>query len=177
MKEELFIPENCNVSLENELVVVSGSKGEVKKRLFNPLVKMFVDKEKIILESKKDNKQAKKLIKTFRAHIKNLFKGANEGHVYKLKICSGHFPMTVVVKENIFEIKNFLGEKVPRTVGILKDTSVKIEGIEIIVESINKEQAGQMAALLEQLTKRPGFDKRIFQDGIYLIEKDGKQIK
>ena len=85
--------------------------------------------------------------------------------------------MTVSVKGSIFEIKNFIGEKVPRTTVIKEGSTVKIDGHDIIVESINKEQAGQMAASIEQLTRRPGFDTRIFQDGIYITEKDGKIIK
>ena len=29
---------------------------------------------------------------------------------------------------------------------------------------------------IEQLTKRSNFDRRVFQDGIYIVNKDGKQI-
>jgi large subunit ribosomal protein L6 len=122
------------------------------------------------------NKKSKKTANSFKAHIKNMVKGANEGHIYKLKICSGHFPMTVSLKGETLEIKNFIGEKVPRTLKVLEGTTVKVDGTEIIVESINKEKAGHMAASIEQLTRRPGFDRRIFQDGIYIVEKDGKII-
>jgi large subunit ribosomal protein L6 len=45
------------------------------------------------------------------------------------------------------------------------------------VEGIDKELTSQTAALIEKLTRRPGFDKRIFQDGIFMIEKDGKPLK
>ena len=79
--------------------------------------------------------------------------------------------------KNKFVVKNFIGEKVPRTVSINEGVSVKIEGTEIVVEGFDKEKTGQMAASIEQMTRRPGFDERIFQDGIYLIEKDGKVIK
>ena len=46
-----------------------------------------------------------------------------------------------------------------------------MEGNLIYVESCDKELAGQVAADIEQTTRRPGFDRRIFQDGIYIIEK------
>ena len=63
---------------------------------------------------------------------------------------------------------------------ILKfDETVKISvnGEEILVESNNKELAGQTAANIELLTRRTGFDRRVFQDGIYITEKAGKIIK
>ena len=84
--------------------------------------------------------------------------------------------MNVSLKGDVLEIKNFIGEKVPRTLKIRPGASVKINGDEIVVEAINKEIAGQTAGSIEKLTKRPGFDKRIFQDGIYIVEKDGKRL-
>ncbi|MBS3165081.1 hypothetical protein J4439_06645 [Candidatus Woesearchaeota archaeon] len=53
---------------------------------------------------------------------------------------------------------------------------VKVEGSDIRVESVSRELAGQTAASIEQLTRRPGFDNRIFQDGIYIVEKSGKEV-
>jgi large subunit ribosomal protein L6 len=60
---------------------------------------------------------------------------------------------------------------------IKEGATVKVEGDLINVTSTNKETAGQVSADIEQLTRRPGYDKRIFQDGIYIINKDGKELK
>jgi len=134
--------------------------------------------KKVTFVANKSSKREKKLVNTFVAHLKNMFRGVTYGHIYKLKICSGHFPMSVAVKDNLFEVKNFIGETIPRQLEFdSKNVSVKIEGTEIIVEGVDKELTGQTAASIEKLTKRLGFDNRIFQDGIYLIEKDGKPIK
>lgn len=175
-KEIVEIPSNCQVSVDKGTITIKGEKGEVKKNLFNPLVSITMEGNNIVLSTKVINKKSKKTANTFKAHIKNLIKGSSQGHTYKLKICSGHFPMTVSLKGDVLEVKNFIGEKVPRTQKVLEGTNVKVDGSEIIVESINKEKAGQMAASIEQLTRRPGFDRRIFQDGIYITEKDGKII-
>ena len=53
---------------------------------------------------------------------------------------------------------------------------VKLDGI-INITSPDKEIAGQISADIEQLTRRPGFDTRVFQDGIYIINKDGEEQK
>lgn len=181
MKEEFKVtvntPEGCQVSMDANDLVIKGDKGELRREFSNPLVKLELEDNNVVLIAESSNKRTKKLRNTFKAHISNMFKGVKEGHIYKLKICSGHFPMTVSIKNNVLEIKNFIGEKVPRVLKIVDETSVKIDGSEIVVEGIGKEKVGQMAASIEQLTKRPGFDKRIFQDGIYIIEKDGKIIK
>ncbi len=174
--ETLDLPEGIDFSSEKGMISVKGQKGEVKKNLFSPIITISKEGSTIKLTSKKLTKKSKKLTNTFKAHIANTFKGVTEGHVYKLKICSGHFPMTVVLKGKVIEIKNFIGEKVPRTLTFKEGVNVKIDGTLIVVDSIDKELAGQGAASIEQLTKRPGFDRRIFQDGIYITEKDGKKI-
>ena len=63
--------------------------------------------------------------------------------------------------------------------GIIAINKVEVEPRRIIieVEGTDKELTSQQAASIEQLTRRPGYDKRVFQDGIYIIEKDGKRIK
>ncbi len=175
-EETVEIPEGIQVEIDKGTVTVKGDKGEVRKNLFNPLIKISKQDNHIKFESRRFTKQTKKIINTFKAHVSNAIRGAKEGHTYKLKICSGHFPMTVSVKGDVFEVKNFIGEKVPRTIKIKEGTTVKVDGTEITVEGPDKEHTGQMAAMIEKLLKRPGFDTRIFQDGIYITEKDGKKI-
>ncbi|MBU1199051.1 MAG: 50S ribosomal protein L6 [Nanoarchaeota archaeon] len=177
LREEIEIPEGITVNVEKGLFSVKGEKGEIKRSLHNPNISSKVESNNIVFESKGASKREKKLIKSFAAHLRNMFNGVKEGHVYKLKICSGHFPMSVAVKGKLFEIKNFVGENVPRTIPIPEGVSIQIEGQEVIVEGVEKEITGQTAALIEKKTKRYGFDKRIFQDGIFIIEKDGKPIK
>ena len=72
--------------------------------------------------------------------------------------------------------QNFLGEKNPREVDVKEQVTISIEGQEVKIESVNKEQAGNMAGALERLTRRTAYDRRIFQDGIYIIDKEGKAI-
>ena len=170
--------EGVTIIQEGNLLCIKGPKGELKKKVFDPSVKIEIKPDKVILSPKKRaTKRDSKMIKTFVAHINNMIKGVNEGHTYKLKICSGHFPMNVSVSNNEFIVKNFIGEKVPRKIILKEGVNVKLDGEIITVEGIDKELVSQTAARIEELTKRPGFDTRIFQDGIYIIEKDGNEIK
>ena len=177
LREELEIPEATNIRIEKGVFLVKGEKGELQKTIHNPKISSRIIGNQVVFESKRATQREKKLIKTYLAHLKNMILGVSKGHSYKLKICSGHFPMSVSVKGDVFEIKNFIGETVPRTITIPQGVSVKVEGQFIVVEGINKDLASQTAALIEKLTRRPGYDKRVFQDGIFIIEKDGKPIK
>ena len=85
--------------------------------------------------------------------------------------------MTVAVSGDEFTIQNFLGEKVPRKLKIKEGAEVKVEGEEISVEGVDKEIISQTAASIEQLTRISNRDRRIFQDGCYIIMKDNKEIK
>ncbi len=173
----LEIPEGVDVKLNDDIFEVSGQKGTLKRMIKNPKITFDIKENQIILSAKKSTKMGKKAINTYKAHLKNLFTGAKEGYIYKLKICASHFPMNVSVENNTLIIKNFIGEKTPRRLKLKEGVSVKVDGSEILVEGVDKELVGQTAADIENLTKRPGFDKRVFQDGIYIIEKAGKIIK
>lgn len=171
------IPENVQIVLEDSILKVKGPKGETTKRLLSPLVKLKKEDKEIILLTEKQTKKEKRIINTFRAHLKNLIQGVSKPFIYKLKICSSHFPITATVEKDEFIIKNFMGEKVPRKAKILPNVTVRIDGDVVIVESINKELAGQTASNIEQACKRPGFDSRVFADGIWIFHKAGKDIK
>ncbi len=168
---EIELPDGVEFRRENDKIHVKGEKGESNRTLVDRSI--FIDQEngKLTLGFMRNTRKQKRKLNTTAAHIRNMVKGVTEGYTYKLKICSGHFPMNVALKGDIVEVKNFVGEKVPRTLKINQNVEVKIEGEEITVTSPNKEEAGQAAGSLEKLTRRSGFDKRIFQDGIYITEK------
>jgi large subunit ribosomal protein L6 len=68
-------------------------------------------------------------------------------------------------------ISNFLGERKPRIAKIVEEVKVELKGKEIVVSGINKEAVGQTAADIEQTTRIRNYDPRVFQDGIYLVDK------
>jgi large subunit ribosomal protein L6 len=164
------------VELVGNSLKFKGPKGEAERIFLNPKVNVAIEGNKIILKSLKATKREKKIVGSFESHIKNLIEGVLNLHTYKLKICSGHFPMNVAIVGSEIVIKNFLGESVPRKVKIVTGADVKINGTEIVVTSTNKEIAGQTAANIESLCRITNRDKRIFQDGCYIIHKSGKDI-
>ena len=173
--KEIELPEKTTAQIGATIKII-GPQGEAEKILVHPKIKINQKNNKIIINCKKSTKNEKKIIHSFAAHIKNMVQGVNEKHVYKLKICSGHFPMTVTVAGKELIIKNFLGENTPRKLDLNPEAEVKVDGNEIIITSTSKEVAGQVAGSIEQLTKVKKRDNRIFQDGCYVIHKSGKEI-
>lgn len=176
MEERVELPEGVTATYVERLLTVKGEKGEIAKQLYSPKIKIAVEDGAILFTAEQATMREKKLLYTFRAHTRNLLKGVTQGFTYTLKVCSGHFPMAVAVKGDQFEVKNFIGEKVPRLLDLKGGVEVKVEGEKITVTGIDKERVAQTAADIEQLTRRPGFDTRIFQDGIFITEKDDKQV-
>lgn len=172
--KEVVLPEGVAASLDNNTLKVKGPRGENQRNFVYPKIELRIDGNKIIIGSKKATKREKKILGSFFSHIKNMVSGVVELHLYKLKICSGHFPMTVTVTGKELVIKNFLGEAVPRRVSLPEGAEVKVTGTEIMVSSVDKERAGQIAGKIEQACRITNRDLRVFQDGCYIIQKAGK---
>jgi large subunit ribosomal protein L6 len=172
MKEEIEIPEKIEAKLEGSTLMIKGQKGSVTKKFH---LKMKIEGKKIVIEEKNATKNEKRIIKTSAAHIKNMIQGAIEGYEYALQIASVHFPMNVSATKESVTIKNFLGETKERRATILPNVNVEIKGDMIKVSSSDIEAAGQTAANIETATKITGRDRRIFQDGIWIIAKPGEE--
>ena len=177
MEEKVVLPEGISASLEGKEILLKGKNGELKKTFNRQYVNIEIKGNEIFFKPTKNTKREKKIVGSFVAHLKNMIRGINEPHKYTLKICSGHFPMDVSVNGEELIIKNFFGEKIPRTLKLKKGVKVSVDGDQIRVESSSKDLAGQVSADIEQLTRRRGYDSRIFQDGCHIISKDGKDIK
>ncbi len=160
---ELEIPESVTVSLDENMLHVSGPNGKVERYL--PPVDVTIKGNKIVLSSK--NRMYKN---TAMALIKSAIKGVIEGFEKKLKILYSHFPMTIDIKGKEIFVKNFIGEKNPRIAKIVGDTKVDVKKDVIELSGPDNYSVGQTAANLIQITKILRKDPRRFQDGIYLLE-------
>ncbi|AKB12907.1 LSU ribosomal protein L6P [Methanosarcina thermophila] len=165
------IPEGISVSFSQDVLTVKGPLGTVERKLWYPGVKIDVREGEVVVDAVSSRKEQKAMVGTFTSHIKNMIKGVNEGFECKMSIVYSHFPMQVKVDGKSFIIGNFLGEKKPRVAKILGETKVKVSGNEVTITGINKEDVGQTAANIEQKTKIRRFDPRVFQDGIYIVQK------
>jgi large subunit ribosomal protein L6 len=176
IEEKIELPSGVTAKIEMGVVTIKGAKGEVKKILRSPEVTIKEEGNSVIISTVRSTKGDKKMVYTFVAHLNNMIRGVQEGYTYKLKVCSSHFPIKTTVAGSEFIIKNFLGEREPRTMKITPGVKIIVNGSDIIVEGIDKEATSQVAATIERISMIKGRDRRVFQDGIFITEKAGKSI-
>jgi len=173
IESTIAIPGGVTVSRKDDTITVKGPRGELSRNFAHPRVVIEIG-EKVTVTSEYPRIKDKAMVGTFVAHINNMIRGVTVGYTYTLKIVFSHFPMKVAVKDNRLEINNYMGGHAPRYADILEGCKVKVSGTDIMVEGNDIEHCGQTAANIEKATSRRGFDKRIFQDGIYIVAKSHK---
>ena len=168
---QVEIPEGVAVSVDGNTVTVKGPKGEITRQLSYPEIEIRKEDSQLVVNSRLDRKRHRAMVGTLAAHIGNMIAGVTTGYEYKMKVVYSHFPIQLKAASDELVINNFLGERKSRSAKILAGTKVEIGKDEVLIKGIDKENVGQTMANIEQATRVRGFDIRIFQDGIYLVEK------
>ena len=110
-------------------MTVKGKRGTLTKNFNAASVDMALsaDGKSIRIDKWFGNRKELATVKTISTHIKNLIKGVTYGYLYKLKAVYAHFPINTVVSadKKSIDIRNFLGEKVVRTVTMLDGVTVE----------------------------------------------------
>ncbi|MDL1955969.1 MAG: 50S ribosomal protein L6 [Candidatus Desulfofervidus auxilii] len=144
-KKPIVIPENVKVIINNGEIQVKGPKGELKRNIV-PGIK--VEKEGNVLKVMRENdtKKLKALHGLMRQLIANMVVGVTEG-----------FKKTLVV-EGLGYKADLKGKKLILSLGFShpveyeppSDIKLAVDGNKIIVEGIDKEQVGQVAAIIRR---------------------------
>ena len=154
---------------ENE-IKVSGKLGENTRKFNDLLINVKIDNNNIIIDSnkiKKLEKKAKKIEQTMATQIINDMNGVSKYYEIEMQVVSAHFPITAERIEDMFFIKNIIGERAKRSTKIIKNTKVEINNQKIKIYGINLDDVCQTAANIRKLCKIREKDSRVFQDGIY----------
>ena len=173
--EEFEIPSGITAEVVEEVLIMKKEDKEIRRKIV-PLTDVKVEGGKIIISTSRERKTEKRLFGTMRAHVKNMIRGLEEGFNYKLQIANVHFPMNVSIDKNSNEavVKNFLGEKKDRRIKLVEGVDVKVNNDIIDISCHDIEKAGDVVTRIEKGTRVRNKDRRIFQDGIFLIEKPGR---
>jgi large subunit ribosomal protein L6 len=174
IESTIAVPGGVSVSMDGNTFKVKGPKGELSRNFAHPRVKIAIGEGEIIVSSEYPRIKEKAMVGTYLAHLRNMFRGVTVGYEYHMKVVFSHFPMKVAVKGTQVQIDNYMGGKDPRIANIVGKTTVKVNGAELTITGIDIEACGQTAANIEKATSRRGFDRRIFQDGIYIVSKSHK---
>ena len=165
------IPDDVSAETDHLDLTIEGPNGSVTRRLWYPDVDVTVEDGAVVIESEAEDAKTNATVGTFESHVNNMIHGVTEGWEYTMEVYYAHFPMQVNVEGDEVVIENFLGERASRRTPIRGDTDVQVDGETVTLSGSDKEAVGQTAADIEQLTKVTDKDTRVFQDGVYIVEK------
>lgn len=167
----LQIPKDASIEIGDNQIVVKGKLGTIKKAVAMENVEIKKEDGRIVVNSKTERRKSKAMAGTILSHIDNMLIGVTKGWTYTLKILYLHFPMTVKTEKDRIVIANFLGERTPRIAKVIGDTKVEVKGDQIIVTGSNIEDVSRTASNIERATHIKSYDRRVFQDGIFITSK------
>lgn len=165
------IPEGVTVRIEGNLVKVTGPKGMIMREMYYPNVSLSVEDGEVTIATESGRKKILAVCGTFAAHVENMCIGVTKGYLYRMRAVYAHFPIQMKLAGDRIEIGNFLGEKRPRFARVEKDVKVALGADEVTVTGIDKEAVGKTAANIEHATRIRERDPRVFQDGVYVVER------
>jgi large subunit ribosomal protein L6 len=167
------LPSGVTARLDGDVLIVKGPHGEVRRSVPLGALRLTIAGSSVTftLLVPSERKKARSLINTWERHVANMAQGVTRGFETRMKVVAAHFPMKVAVKDHSVVIENFLGEKYPRTASILPGVEAKVDGEFLLLSGPDIERVGQSAANVERTTKIRDYDPRVFQDGIYIVDK------
>ncbi|MGI0053921.1 MAG: 50S ribosomal protein L6 [Thermoplasmata archaeon] len=167
------VPTGVEFRVDGRVLHVRGPGGEIRREFPADAISMRRGPEGVEIELKlpAHRKRSRALLGTWIAHVNNLVTGSRVGFEAKLKSVAAHFPMKISVKEDHLLVENFLGEKHPRSAEIISGVSATVEGEFVLLRGADIERVGRCAATIERTTRIRDYDPRVFQDGIYIVER------
>ncbi len=172
-KQPITIPSGVTIEIKNNLIVVKGSKGELKKEIHENMKMEMKDGELTVLRPN-DSKLNRSLHGLYRSLLANMVEGVSKGFEKRLEIIGvGYRAKTS-------------GKKITLSLGFSHPIEyVAPDGVEfkmdeenkntIIVTGIDKQLVGEAAAKIRSYKKpEPYKGKGIRYEGEYVARKAGK---
>ncbi|MBI2580009.1 MAG: 50S ribosomal protein L6 [Candidatus Aenigmarchaeota archaeon] len=175
MKKNFEIPDGVEVAVSGMEVTVRGPKGELRRNFDDPRfsgeIEIGASGKEFWAKARSERKAMRAMAGTISGHIRNMCTGVTKGYRWTMKIVYTHFPITVSVRGNEVEVKNFLSEKGVRKARIMEGAKVEAGKEAIIITGNDIESVSQTAANIERSCSLTRRDRRIFVDGIYVSER------
>jgi len=168
---KIKIPDGVKIQLDGPMLKVTGPKGQLERNVRFPQVTVTSDGKEVVFSTESGKKAIIAMVGTFEAHTKNMCKGVLTGFEYRMKVVYSHFPIQLKLQGSRLEINNFLGEKKARYANIMPGVTAKVATDEVVLTGINRELVGTTAANIEHATHIRDRDPRVFQDGIFIVQR------
>jgi large subunit ribosomal protein L6 len=174
-KQPISIPKGVTFTYANHKVSVKGPKGELHQAI-DPDFIIKQEEGNIQVERPTDQKRHKSMHGLYRALIANMVEGVSKGYKHQLELVGVGYKASA--QSNVLELS--LGYS--HNVFLAVPSEVKVQAFQekgqnptIVLEGIDKQLIGQIAAKLKSLRKvEPYKGKGIRFSGEYVRRKAGK---
>ena len=171
-KRELIIPEGVTVTVENNLVTVTGKKGTLTFE-FKDAVNVIVEDGKVLVTRKNEAKTSKQLHGTTNSLIKNMIDGVSVGFKKELEINGVGYKFTLQGNKLVINA----GYSHPVSMDI--PSNLKLEApsnTELTISGIDKQAVGEFAANVRKVRgPEPYKGKGIKYKDEHIRRKEGKK--
>ena len=175
IKHTIEPADGVGCAISDGMLTLSKDGKSISREFIHSRVSVSITDGNVVVFCDLPRRKERALAGTWGAHIRNMNKGISEGFEYRLKAVYSHFPMTLKVEGSVLKINNLFGERVPRKAELPwtpAEVTVKVENkTEVVVSGVDKEKVGQTSANIERACRIRGRDRRVFQDGVYIVEK------
>jgi large subunit ribosomal protein L6 len=169
-KQPIQVPDNVDVKLDKDLIVVKGPKGELSQKLHSDIEVEVKDKE--ILIKLKGKVKSTALWGTFRSLIANMIEGVTNG--FEKKLIFEGVGYKALVNNNKLVLN--LGYSHPIEIETPQGIELKVEKNTIIISGIDKQLVGETAAIIRSKRKpEPYKGKGIRYEDEVIRRKVGKK--
>lgn len=168
------VPSKVTVSVDENVIVIKGAKGELSMPLSNEVGVDYAD-DTIKFHALNNSVKAKKLHGTYRSVVANMIQGVTEGFEKKLELQGVGYRCQVQGKSLILNVGFSHQVTIPAPEGI----NISVDGnTKVIVNGISKELVGQVAANIRSVRPpEPYKGKGIRYENEYVRKKAGKTGK
>jgi large subunit ribosomal protein L6 len=175
ISHSIALPEGASASIAGDVITVSKDGQSLSREFRHHKVEVRAVNGDLEVFVNLPRRSDKAIAGTWAAHLRNMVLGIDEGFEYRLKAVFSHFPMSLKVDGKQMIINNLFGEKVPRVAKLpWSPDEVKVQvknKTDVVVSGANREKVGQTAANIERACRIKKRDRRVFQDGIYIVSK------
>ncbi|CAD8112118.1 unnamed protein product [Paramecium primaurelia] len=186
-EEHVSIPEKIEIQAKSKQVKVKGPRGELIKNFKHAALDIQVQKKvnkktnttksRVSVRMWQSYRKQRCQVNSVASSIKNMIRGVTTGYKFKMVLAYAHFPIIINLLEKGMgvEIKNFLGEKIIRTIKCLPGVTITRNEAEeknvLTLQGNDLNNVSLTCALIHQACAVKNKDIRQFLDGIYVSEK------
>jgi len=170
-KLPIKLPVGTQAKIESGFIIVKGPKGELKEKTHD-LVNIDINKEEAVVSVKDSkNKKERALWGLYRSLINNMVQGVNQDFEKKLEVVGVGYRVSLSGKKLTLNV----GYSHPVNIDLPDGINAEVEGNNITISGISKQQVGEIAAQIRKIKKpEPYKGKGIRYHDEIIRRKEGK---